>query len=282
MSLKYDVLELQQIDELVDNYNYKEALIKIREYMKKYPHDCFAMITYCEILYRLHDYKSARTNLEDYELPLNSSNTIKNKYYLLKVKIAIACRDFALAFDAYMKGRRNTSNSAGGYTNFFLSNTVYFFLKSRAGYLREDEIAKATSYMYKQIIDYSDKRLNDRVLNYNTIESDSFNNDNIKFRDDIDLSRLLEEVKLMYKYQESYYYGPLFVARVFEVDGCGYDSEGNICNYVVVISFADTDEILSIVPANNYSYIKPLKLDITKKERKVLSRSEKFNKKFNM
>lgn len=279
---KYNVEELLIVDDLLKQFKNKEALKVLKQYIEKYPNDLVSILYYIDILIRLDNYKLAMDVMDDYNLPNGLSEDSIQKYYILKVKLNIGLKNYDEAFDYYMKGRKNKEKFSGGYNAFFSSNTIYIFLKSRANKLNYKEMEISTSYLARQIIDYDEEVFKERFFNYNNLENDSFNVDQAKFNEDINLEELYNEIVMLLPVAPKYYNGPIFVNRCFKLDNCGYDMNGNKYDHIIVTSFYDTDQIISIVPNIYREELEYLQLGNYKKQKVKENRIDRFNAKYNI
>lgn len=284
--MRFNHIELSKIDELMHQHKNKEALKALNKYAREYPRDNTIPLLYADLLYRMGDYSSAHEYLNQFELPENANKILRNKYQLLLIKLAMEERKFDKAFHYYMKAIKQIDDSKemNGYDQILSSTTLYFFLKQRAGLLRDDEIEIATSYLNTQILAFDEERTIEHVIQSSEGSiSDSFNMDKYSFT--VDIRKLFNMVNASKIDVPSLYSSPVLRERFYKYENVGTTPEGEILDYFVASSFYDTDEIVALYPAKfrsgmDYTDITPRRNVTTNKVRR-LSQIEKFNRKYN-
>ena len=265
-----------------------EAKVLFDKYLDKFPKDYYARAYYVILLERLDyidlaidEYKMAiDISLQD---PLFDINTKRKRAFkcimaLAKIKILASKGKYQKLIDYYEKNidlfdRRDD-------TNYLL-----YYSKAKLGLLDQENIINGP-YRFLQSVNYSEERFKKHITKhqdaYNINEENS--SKNVFFRE-FPINEVILEIKKFIPSSKRLCPGLYDNVYYFKYDNCGRIN-GKSTNYFKVITFYNTDELITMYPTNEVypniveelNYIKFNKDDSKVKR---LSQIEKFNKKFN-
>jgi len=280
--------EFNKIQDLIET-NPKRALELYEEYFKQYPNDHAAYNYYATLLISLKRYEEAEKilNKVKYELennPLYSKNETR-KYFLKfnllysKLKLLMFQNKWEEALSFYEK-----------YENIFdgvFNAGIKLYIEKRLGLAKPINNRYEESYSLRQIREYSEDDFRCHMRKH---EQDYNENNklisNAYFSYDFPMDKVIEEVKKHIPSDKRYQMGFYEDNYIFKYIGCGrYDDK--IVDYFKVITFKDTTDIITMTPVSEqFDDLEQVVCDLTelsnnKKEQKVLSGIDRFNKRYN-
>lgn len=139
-------------------------------------------------------------------------------------------------------------------------------------------------YIKRQVLDYNDEEAFDKVSRR---ENEITKNVSV-FNESINLKYLFDVVKNSIKESKKVNTEEMLEIYYFGVSNVGYINNTN-CNFIKVIVIPNTNNIISMYPTNeaDYNYISNINIDYDKlfernNKVKIISRIDKFNKKYNI
>lgn len=277
----FDSKEFSKIIEIYKEGKYIKALKFIRQYMIKYPNDPWVMPLYVNLLILTEQLEEAKYYLENFSI-----NHGRNFKFFL---ISWFKRDYKKAYEFLLKfiDEYKTSEllSEEVKKNF---NIQKLYLEKKLNCLDSEIDFYKMDYKELQIIEYSEKKAIEHIINRHTVVKKNILPYNV-FEKEIDVKQLFFQVKellmddlLLYNdlvFDIYYFKYPLSI-NVTEKPGTNY-------KYLKVITILDTKNIITMYPV--FSQNRVLKVNSLEKaednlslktKTKTLSQIEKFNQKY--
>ena len=259
-------LVINKIDKIllagVKNYNYKCNFRYIRAMSLRY------LERFDESIAELEDLcKLVKNN------PFYTTELFFTYYYLGKYTEA-----FQMLPELYLIEGKKLSNHS-----IFIMELV---IRKNLGLSTNYKSDTKCDYLKKQITNYDEKLALQHITSH-THDEDSHHIHSI-FNESIDIEYLMQCVKINLQNSKKVNANDVLESHYFAVPRIGYD-ENNICNYLKVVVCPDTHDIITMYP---YAYatgdnIPIIECDIDKlfkrkNKENIISRIDKFNRKFNL
>jgi len=260
-----DIMSLAEIDVL-------SAIEKFKEYLLHYPNDYNAHCLYASALIRVRRYEEAEKVLNDVEERYKHKNTYFEKqrdevFYrnlsISKIKLYSYTSRFQECFSC-MKANRDVLDKG----DLDLKVLRHYCLINMTRGTDKYKISDETSYVYHQIIEYSEEEFKEHIKKH-TLDyklKDGETTSGVFFRE-FPLDKVIEEIK---KYipsdKHGYCIGFYEDSYCFKYDNCGrsmtnknrknsvdknYRSKQLISDYFKVITFHNSQNIITICPCTN-------------------------------
>ena len=260
--------------------------IQFEAYTKKYPNDCRSRLYYALSLTILgifdeaeHVYNELKNLLKERQFDIkdefvNTPLFFKNML-AVEIKILTSRGDYQGILDLINKNRNRELLCAAVED----LNYIEYYCQQQLGILNYGKV-DSPAYRFSQTIDYSEERFLDHIKKHLYGNEEEEKSDLI-FDKDFPLDKVIVEIKKNIPSSERLYPGYLNNAYYFKYDNCG-TADGEETNYFCVITFHDTDKIISMYPKKKPMNIPFVDLNYLKEEKtKRLSQIDKFNKRFN-
>lgn len=280
----FNCIEFKRAEKLIET-NPVVAKEAFEDYIEKYPEDYNALYMYAYVLLILKDLKGAKKIVEEAKsLYIRDSHFFKTNskmewvtYNSKLINIRILAREgkYQELKDYYDEIK---------YTHSFERlDTIEDICNIKLGL---DVDISNRPYYYKQIKSYSDEDFYYHVLrhtaDYNrelTIPKKSF------FSPNFNLEEVIKEVKNIIPNEKGLGYGFFEDTYVFRYDNCGRNNN-KIQDYFKVISFTDTNNLLTMFPASGSKNLPSIDLNHLNKNKDkkiiIISPIDKFNKKYKL
>ena len=261
------------------------ASLQFEAYTKKYPTDCRSRLYYALSLTILGMFDEAECVYNELKVLLKKQQfDVKDSFVntplffknmlAVEIKILASRNDYQGILDLIHKNKNRELLSAA---NDDL-NYIEYYCEQQLGILNYAKV-DSPAYRFSQTIDYSEERFLDHIKKhlYGNTEEQS----DLIFDKDFPLDKVITEIKKNIPSNERTYPGFLNNAYYFKYDNCGI-ADGEETNYLCVVTFHDTDKIISMYPKKKPMNIPFVDLNYLKEEKtKKLSQIDKFNKRFN-
>lgn len=298
-----------------DEFNYANSLMstnpveaktRFEEYLLKYPNDYSARIYYAYVLIVLRMLDEASLVIDKTEEDAFSDKKFNNpkmqrkiiilneKITLAKIKLLFYQGKYQELYFNYFKNDSilNSSDYLEILSSFgidrFNYDSVRFYIMKNIGLLSPE--LKFQSYLYSQILDYSDDRFFEHVKKH-VADDAAFRDTSINslFKSDFNLEEIINEVKKYIPSEKGLYFGILQDVYIFKYDNCGY-CDNQLVNYFEIVCFHNTCDFITIHPIINAEHLPCTDLNYMRyrgqenNNPKIRRRSQidKFNKRFNI
>lgn len=160
------------------------------------------------------------------------------------------------------------------------------YLKKALGIPIKFKKGSRSDYVKEQILNYDEQKFEEHINVHIVNENNESDDTHSKYKENINLKYLIECVKEGLKTSKKANVEDIFEIHYFYIPNIGvYKNE--TCNYLKVLIVPNTLDIITMYPDRNIEYeYNMLKCDydkLYKKEnQKILSRIDKFNKKYNL
>ena len=257
---------------------------RFEDYLDKYPNDYYARIYYVILLTRIHLFNEARdeynsivndVNIDNYFL--SDANRLKGfKYNLLIARIKLL-----IVFGKYKELYTLIEKNKNIYDIGDIV-AVRFFCKEKLGYLNYENTDHLT-YRFKQIYDYSEEAFLEHIKKHQVIDGEE-NTSTSLFVPDLDIKKVLEEIKKYIPSNKALYTGFLDDTYYFKYDNCGR-VHGKLTNFIKVATFYGSENFITMCPDYNQENLPYVDLNYLKDNENInvkrLSQIDKFNRRFN-
>ena len=231
--------------------NPSEALIRIEEYIKKYPNDYIAGVFYSKVLKVLGYFSEALYVLDNIEERYTSNKKLFNdfaKYNLIEEKVLynkLRCLSYLEDFDKVEELLNENKK--------YLINPKFGYFSNLVKYSKMENINFNASYRLEQLFNYSDeeflshisKHMYSRVEDYDVIST---------FNEDFPFDKVFYEVKKKILFCKAYYFGAYEDVYIFKYDKCGV-TNGKVSDYFLVITFHNTNLLNKKKPVTKNAYV---------------------------
>lgn len=279
MKLYYNEHEFLKAISTIQN-NPLNTIARLNEYTKKYPYDFCAFAYQAEALINLGRVEEASLILDKTYERLKKYNLEKEKYILFikqyhmnKLKILIYNEKYEEALYYILFNQDKLLSNEIGSCRFYLSAKT-----GRIDYLN----LNIETYLYKQIANYNEEAFLNHIKKHLSIYNlDTDINNEAIFNEDFPVSKVLEELKKYIPSKKSIF--SMYADKyTFKYDFCGR-VDAKVSDYFRVITFHNTNELLTMFPINYGSELDYTDLNYLREEKtniKRLSRIDKFNQRY--
>ena len=261
------------------------AVKKYEEYIKRYPLDLLSRSYYALALVTIKEFDKAKKelgllDLNNPKFKVSSSEVehVKDILSFTAIKIHIHDKEFDKALE--LVNKYPDCDTIGT-----IHSTVKFYCMYHLGMYKK---ITSFNYIFAQISDYSKHRLKEHLWKHINELSDLIaNNDNMTlFCEGFPISKIIDELKniLPSIKDRSIYNGYIQDCYYFKYNCCGKADE-NDTDYFAVVTFHDSDNIITMYPSNDHLGKKITDLNYLRKNKdntKKLSQIDKFNKKYGL
>lgn len=269
----YDNGNINRIEKLIDANKFEEALACYSSYIEKYPKDINARALYTDILIKLGMFDKAEDSLNEIELTSVTLNSFVQKVKLMQAKL-LFCEGKFVEAHSFIEDNMNWFRNVSSFSRDFL------FLKKKLNKLTPEDY-RQTSYLLKQIVDYSEERCLEHLLKYQYYEE---NDSSIQFAESFPLKDIYFQLRKGLPEQGRLYSSCRDYKLVFKYDNNGRVN-GRMTDYFEVVSLNYSNDIITMYPYLNvarrpYIDITPeiAKIDYPKVKR--MSQIDKFNQRY--
>ena len=264
------------------------SLLCFENYFSKYPEDNSARAYYISNLITVGEFEKADEEiikLENilkrnclYQHEIERANILNHNIKICKFKSYLYQGKYEQALDIYYSNIEELS---------YLGNEVKTFLEQKRGTLGKI-VRGQNPYMIRQIYEYREDDFKDHIKKH--LASLNDNDKKISsaiFTPEFPIEKVLEEV---YKYipsDKKMCYGFIENTYVFKYEQCGR-SNNKLVDYFKVIVFSNTDNIITIYPANDCDNLPCVDLNYLKEKEepkslvKRPSQIDKFRQRYNL
>ena len=283
----YDQFELNTAIDYLKR-NPFESKVKLENYLKKYPNDYYSYSFYIYSLIILGEFDNAKRIL-DY---LESIQYIDRKFLLFIKKNKYLKNRLIFNYLKLLIYQGKYSESYSFYTNYPLEikeiNSAIFYCKCRLGMVNFNT-RKNLFYLHRQIIKYDEDdflyHIREHSYDYNT----TLNNPNSNiFNSCFLITQVIEAIKSFIPSSKRLFTGFFEDSYYFKYDSCGTVNNKK-ANFIKVICFHDTDNIITMFPCMNIEELPYIDLNYLNKtdnkesiKIRKLSQIDKFNKRYNL
>ena len=224
--------KIKLIESFYDKGNFTAALNEIEHYLMLYPYDLKVLFFKGKILRMLKMVDEAKKEFLKLFSYVESGHEYGNKILVELIYLEMSSKNYLTAY-SYLK---RLQKSIGFKTiNSLNMDLAEVYLKHQCGISIED--SKKNNYFGKQVMDYSEERFINRLLNNNVSslqESERFR----RFSSDVDLIDLYKRIKDVLPLASVTPAYNVFDTYIFEYPGAGFDDEGEL-NYIQVLAYND-------------------------------------------
>ena len=266
-----------------------EGKKRFKQYLKKYPTDYLSWCQYANTLIVLGNINEAERIINKIEqealntyINLNSPNKIEmfmERITVLKIKILSYSNRYVELYDLYNKNQKNISKY-----NLFL---VPFYCSKHFGTLTESVKQYNDSYLFQQLIDYSDleflKHLRKHLAD-NTEELEEYSD--ALFKPGFPILDVILETRKYIPSDKKMLTGYFDNKYVFKYNECGRNGKV-ICDFFEIVTFDNTKNYITMYPIIKGEKLPHIDLNymIEKKEEpkiKRMSQIDKFKQKYKL
>lgn len=259
---------------------------KYEEYFMKYPMDYNSYPYYISLLIYIGKFKKAENLLNYIKKQMirddkYCNNAFKVDYFnygefVCRMKLLFYTGRYQEAIEYYCNNASKIN--ASDLTDNFGAVLLYCHKKLGQNNLKQD--MGNNSYLFKQILDYSENNFRNHIKKHLISESEEEND--CMFKEDFPIDTIIDEIKKYIPSNKALYNGFLNKLYYFKYDNCGR-CDNKITNYFKVVTFSDNNFITMCptkegenLPYTDLNYI------MEKNESKVkkISQIDKFNKRF--
>lgn len=264
-----------------------EATKKFEDYLSKYPIDYSAYTYFINHLITIGEYPKAEkliaklegmyTNNYDYNLKSNKLKILKKRILFNKAKLLSHQERYDELLDLLSMYPDEMKE---------IDCFIEVYLKKKKNQLDVKRNVTAT-YLLRQIVEYDEEDFIDHIkkhlADYNqNDESISTSYFNAKFP----IYEVINEIKKYIPSEKKLGHGLYQDTYVFKYNECGRD-KNRLVDYFKVITFQNTNELITICPSNYCENLPFIDLNYLNKEEndikvKKISQIEKFNKRYNI
>lgn len=283
----YDKWQFEQAVNLSDN-NPQEAKLRFENYLENYPKDYSARIYYSFVLSKLGYFNEAEEIINEAEFLFNNNNDSRHRQINEKAfeKLIIQSRLRSLSYQEnykelykYFKNHIEEIKEM----DFDLGRTL-FYCKKKLGKLDLNR-REGNSYIFRQTVEYKESDFLEHIKKHMEEYNINIPNPNdCVFYKEFPLNKVLEEIKKNIPSEKRLFPGDYDNLYIFKYDRCGKIKEKPV-NYIKVICFHDTTDIITMYPADDcenlpYTDLNYLNEEITNPKVKRLSQIDKFNQRY--
>lgn len=278
-----------------DAYEFKRALdiseidpitarILFEEYLEKYPNDYATYPYYCSVLMVLNEFKKAEEILEvvkekvKQDRHFNDSKKIEifnQNLFFCQVKLLCYQKRFKELYNLHKINPMDLKNRD--------LNSVWFYVKRQLGLLDEEK-RDMNSYLFRQVTKYDEEDFYDHIKKHLADTEESIDSSCV-FIPGFPIKDVIEEIKKYIPSDKRLFWGFYDNIYYFKYDGCGR-ANNKIVNYIKVVCFDDTSNIITICPVTGSDSFPYIDLNYMKKEETVKvkrkSQIDKFNQRYNI
>lgn len=275
----YNKFLLHQAVKLMET-NPEQSRIEFEGYLEKYPNDHYAIVLYISLLVSLQELELAQNIFNNVEKSIRNFDIDLHRHYfesfffernLLFTNIKL------LSYTGRYREAIDLLNTDSKQNSEFSVFKLYCLKK--IGKLKIEK-KESTSYIMRQIIDYSEADMRNHILKHlsNSCESDAV------FCENFPIDKILDEIKkyipgdkkILGGLFDNYYY--------FKYDNCGRN-KNKLANFFKIVCFDGTSDIITICPVligEDLPYIdlNYLNSNAEPSNVKVMSQIDKFNRRY--
>lgn len=284
-NIYYNEHEFRKILKLSDN-NPSLSIEKFEEYIKRFPNDYDCRTFYISLLVKLRELSKAEIELAKLEEQIQNDYKYKRhtdkkkKTYsilmLCKVKLLFYQNKYHECYD-YIQMHLPT----------ILENDINLaptklFCKKELGLLNEEHDNEKNSYLFKQIIDYSEERFLEHIKEHLVSDTQSSEKSSSIFKESFPLEEALIEIKNNTPSNLRIYSGMLEDIYIYKYDFCGKYGNKNT-DYFKVVAIHDTQNFITMYPCIEGKNWDQLDLNYLRKDdskQKIISQIDKFNQRY--
>ena len=260
-----------------------ESKVRYEEYIKKYPSDYSAYVSYASTLIVLGHFEEAEEILDYVEAKYITNNKflefkdkvefLENGIILNRLKLLSYQKKYEEFYKLYLDNIKVISHDEVW--------GVVFYCKHQLGILSDEE-KEVSLYFQKQILDYSEEAFVKHIQKHLASSNLELADGSGLFCVDFPIEKMISEIKKYIPSDKRLYKGYYQNAYVFNYDRCGRNA-GRTVDHFKVITFNDTDKLITMCPATNREYLPSVDMNYMAPKTKVkrLSQIEKFNKRYN-
>lgn len=279
----FNEFEFQKIVELKVTNPY-EAVMRMQEYIKKYPSDYRAFLYYITFLSTIKEIDKACELLNQFEITLAKDGhfqsfnermiNIKKAYLYTKLKLLMDQEKYKEAYTLCLRDFNKV--------DMHLSEII-FFLQTKLGMI-ERVNRDQSSYLRRQMIDYQEKDFFNHIKKHQADYNRNLSNRNTSiFESNLDILLLVNEIKKYIPSNKGIYKGFWEDTYYFKYDENGRFNN-RLTDYFMVVSLKNTNELISMYPSLEGKYFDYVDLNYLKKDEEIkvkrISQTEKFYKRY--
>ena len=283
----FDSYEFNRLNEMIgkDIHGAKEGF---ERYLEKYHNDLSAYLKYAEVLITTGDFKKAHEMIELVEYKL-----ARTSFYISDDTRRKAVNKMII----HTKGRLYSNEKRVwaalkliyDHQDIFEDDrlkkaTIFYLRKIVNNHIREK---KDVSYIYRQIYSYSEEEMIEHIkkheADYNMGDREISTS---YFLPEIEIEKLIEEVKKNLKPENALYTGYFDNTYCFRLDSCGR-CDNKLVDYLEVVAFNGSPNIITMYPVSHtnnrnivdLNYMRE-ELEENKPKVKTLSQIDKFRMRY--
>lgn len=285
----FNKFEFKLAVELLEK-NPELSRIKFEEYLKKFPYDYTAYTYYISCLITLGNLDEA----ENYLNYLKNISYIDNNFKSKTNKMSYLNKNLLFAYIKLLCYQHKYEELYSiCIENISLIEdmnltSVFFYCKEKLNMIDKNS-RSGKKYIHKQMIDYQERDFFDHIKKHlaNFNKDLSCPNPSI-FACDFPITTVIENIKKLIPSSKRIFSGFYDDTYFFKYDCCGKENN-KYTNYIKVVCFHDTNNIITMCPALNcenlpyvdLNYLVQNQSSETAKSRKI-SQIDKFNKRYNL
>lgn len=278
--------EFDSIIKLMDTNPYK-AKREFEEYLNEYPQDYLAYAYYASTLIILQEYKEAEKMLKKAEYLMNQDNHYANNFEKVKTTNENIVFD-KLKLLTYQGKYRELINIYD-YARVKLRGdkdieSVLLYCQKQIGEAKQNR-ETGQSYIFRQILEYDEKDFLHHIKKHLADFNSTLDNPNKNvFVPDFPIKDVVKEIRNNIPSDKKLCPGFYDDIYFFKYDKCGR-VDNRLVDYIKVVCFHNTSDIITILPVEFGEYIPHVDLNYMVEEKPVKeikrkSAIEKFNQRF--
>lgn len=290
-NVHFDAFESRKMFEYYNKDPYY-ILIKIKNYIEKYPDDYSMLLDYVTILIRVNSIEEASTNFKIIKQKILNDREL-DKYPMKKEELSkktITIELKLLLYQGKYEEWLNIYKENSNYLDDKYLKIGSLYIRKQLGILNKTKTDK-DRYLYRQLVDYSYDDFKEHIKHHMDLEkcvdddmsTDEETKGNSFFNNEFPLDEIIDTLKekipnemKMNGYYENEY--------IFRYD-CNGRSFNKITDYFKVVTINNSNEFITMYPILYGEKLPYTDLNILKKDNqkvKKISQIEKFKKKYNM
>ncbi len=268
---------LETIRELANDYKLNRAIKEYQTYLRNYPNEIVAYIYYADALIKINRLEEAEEMLNIAETMRTSRNSHLSLNDVLQAKLKLLCCQKKYA-EAYALLQENEAFLVG---KSFPVNYLKIFLKSKLGILEESDYQEQNGYAIQQLLKYDEQNAINHIKSHHGFTSDM----DLRFAKEFPIEEMYYQMRAMLPHEERLNSNGIKNYYNYRYNSCGYFHD-NLVNYFQVVTFADSNDIITMYPFENkeknfYTDLSPVPEESMKLDRvRRQSQIDKFNQRY--
>ena len=265
---------------LYNSRKYKEVIEKSNKYLKLFQNEYDIKVRFmrAKSLRYLNKFEEAIEEL--IEICLDDRDNSFSKLELFYIYYFLNRYEEALNLlpELYLMENKYVSNHSLAITELVMRKQLGLPASYKKG--------SKSDYIKSQVVNYDEAKALEHINNH--ARDEETHDIHSCFNENINIEYLMESVKNNLEFNNKINVIDILEIHYFSISGIGYDNT-SLCNFLKVVVVPNTSNIISMYPCSKVevSDVDVLKCDFDKlfnrqTKEKVMSRIDKFNKKFNL